>query len=106
MCKNCESLRSDLAGQVAPQSELFVSVISDAEVLNQARADLGYTLRAPPNLGGFGYQVVSEVGGGSRSTNPWVVRAHDTGQTFLAKCVSLADLSFQYQELAKQEASL
>jgi len=57
------------------------------------------------NLSGFGYEVVSHVGRG-HSASARVVRELDTGQIFVAKCVSLAALNEHDQDYANQEAFL
>jgi len=57
------------------------------------------------DLGGFGYQSVAHIGRG-HTASAQVVRDLETGQEFVAKCVSLATLTEHDQEFAKQEAFL
>lgn len=57
------------------------------------------------DLSGFGFAEVSLVGRG-HSASAQLVRETETGQLFLAKCVSLADLTEHDQAFAHQEVFL
>ncbi|CAK0882713.1 unnamed protein product, partial [Prorocentrum cordatum] len=54
------------------------------------------------DLSGFGLEWVSYIGKGHYATVQ-LVREEDTGQTFVAKCVRLGQLSERDQRLANQE---
>eukprot|EP00406_Dinophysis_acuminata_P005082 CAMPEP_0179237378 /NCGR_PEP_ID=MMETSP0797-20121207/14408_1 /TAXON_ID=47934 /ORGANISM="Dinophysis acuminata, Strain DAEP01" /LENGTH=526 /DNA_ID=CAMNT_0020944655 /DNA_START=136 /DNA_END=1718 /DNA_ORIENTATION=- len=57
------------------------------------------------DLSGFGFEEVSLVGRG-HSASAQLVRETETGEHFLAKCVSLADLTEHDQAFAHQEVFL